>query len=240
MSLLGLPNELILDIIQRCMPLGFESLMLSCKAVHTVGEEFIERHNSLRRTYRIVEPARRFDYAPENDAPQDILHLLHKIAKDPLTAGYIQSIDFTWDNPIGDYSEAIEKWPVLLDNETAIEDLRFLLSDPGTLARVGIDVSGWLERMVNEPEIFFCLNRINLGWVSAQEIALDKEAAAFLETIVMNARTDPSQPLAQVTSLKTGGQWDMGEGADFQVLNPFFVLPKLRKFRGSNFMPCDR
>lgn len=86
MSLLSLPAELITQIIQETLPLGYESLMLSCKTVHRLGTSFLARHNALRARFK------HFHYNDHINCP---LALLTIMATDPIIAEYISTADFS-------------------------------------------------------------------------------------------------------------------------------------------------
>ncbi len=83
------------------------------------------------------------------------------------------------------------------------------------------------------------VTEINLGSHFTRHPDPDELNAALLNTVVMSARFSPSSPLAQVTSLKTSGQAHSEDRAELRLLNPFFLLPKLQRLRGSDFLACD-
>jgi hypothetical protein len=85
MSLLVLPVELLEQIICDTMPLGFESFMLSCKAIYNTGAKLIEKHHYIRWKYKKLDLA--------NSDVDCSMKLLVEIAKEPLIADYIEHAD---------------------------------------------------------------------------------------------------------------------------------------------------
>lgn len=88
MQLLDLPPEILDQIIDWCMPHGFESFVLSCKSVHARSKPLIPLHNDLKKKWTRAE----------NDSPYrgDTLRFLREIAKQPLVARYISTL-LLWD-----------------------------------------------------------------------------------------------------------------------------------------------
>ena len=106
-SLLDLPTELLVEIVQNTIPVDFEATALSCKTLFAASAPFLARYTTRRARYRNfvfsspVEGKDRPEGADEDGSPQTgtcirtTRGLLEKIAIDPSIAHYIQSIDLS-------------------------------------------------------------------------------------------------------------------------------------------------
>ena len=138
MSLIGLPTEVLQNVIAHTMPKGFESFMLSCKKVFAAGEMFLEVHNDLRRQYR------HFHY---NNETRCSLQLLHRIAYQPLTAHYIEAADFFEDCGPEDGVQTLSDF---LDDPKAAEAFIEMLSRSEYLRKAGLGAEEWLDGIIDE------------------------------------------------------------------------------------------
>lgn len=84
MQLSDFPPEILDEIIGWSMPLSFESLALSCKAIHTRAASKIPLHNRLKKKWKCAE--HRWSRYSDN------LRFLHEIAKEPLITRYIETL----------------------------------------------------------------------------------------------------------------------------------------------------
>jgi hypothetical protein len=89
MGLLDLPLEIIDVIIDLSLPLGIESFVLTCKALHGRAKKQIQRHNALSRRWKCAD-----NYSTLEAG--DTFGLLYAIALNPLVAHYIEVLDL-WD-----------------------------------------------------------------------------------------------------------------------------------------------
>jgi hypothetical protein len=89
MGLLDIPLEIVDVIIDLCLPLGIESLALTCKALHERARSQIQLHNKLKRRWK-----RTTNYSTPKR--EDTLRILYEISRDPLVADYIEVLDL-WD-----------------------------------------------------------------------------------------------------------------------------------------------
>lgn len=111
-SLVDLPPELVTHVITESLPEGFESLALSCKAIHELCKPFIEHHNLLRAQFREFEYTRSLspedspedfpedspELVPQNPLWRPIPHsyaLIERIATEPVVVRYIQHADLS-------------------------------------------------------------------------------------------------------------------------------------------------
>ena len=89
MSLLGLPSELLDNIIALTwgFPAGFENTLLTCKSIYQVGKHHLPRYHALRRKWKNVS-------LDGNDREiRSSQNVLRAIAQDPIIAGLIETLD---------------------------------------------------------------------------------------------------------------------------------------------------
>jgi hypothetical protein len=111
MTLLELPDEILQDIVKYSLPYGFESFILACKRIYTIGKENIAIHNRLKRTYKD------FQYGKDIRCA---IQLLHRIANEPLIAEYIEEADL---HPVDEYYDWGDAHEHMLDDEKTVEDI---------------------------------------------------------------------------------------------------------------------
>lgn len=83
------------------------------------------------------------------------------------------------------------------------------------------------------------VQEVNFGMKWTRSWQSDPETDALLNVICRNAGTGPFEALAHVDTLKTSGETGYDERAGLEDLNPFLVLPGLRKLRGINLVALD-
>ncbi|CAG8893362.1 unnamed protein product [Penicillium egyptiacum] len=110
-SLLGLPLELLVQIVQGTIPVDFEATALSCKTLFAASTPFRAQHATRRKRFRNFAFSRKVEEKPEGAEESDsgeywdeitqetgirimtTRELLEHIALDHSVAQYIQSID---------------------------------------------------------------------------------------------------------------------------------------------------
>ncbi|KAK8109255.1 hypothetical protein PG984_015056 [Apiospora sp. TS-2023a] len=221
-NLLDLPPELVVQVITESLPEGFESLALSCKAIHQLCKPFIEHHNLLRTQFRTF----RYDFVP-TPVPQDplwrpIYHaytLLERIAEEPIVARYIQHASFFEDghpfvSPIAD--------PVCGSPIAALFADSFYLRDAGldwreyhALIAADYAITGarpFSQRPFSQHAAAFILTLLpNLKSLELPELWDPTDSSdKLINTVVIKARqlnTAPQQQysssLAQIANLKS-------------------------------------
>ncbi|KAK7960369.1 hypothetical protein PG996_011014 [Apiospora saccharicola] len=217
-NLLDLPPELVIQVITESLPEGFESLALSCKAIHQLCKPFIEHHNLLRTQI-----------------------LLERIADEPIVARYIQHASFFSDghpfaSPVAD--------PVCGSPIAALFADSFYLRDAGLdwreyHALIAADYAITAARPFSQHAAAFILTLLpNLKSLELPELWDPTDSSdKLLNTVVIKARqlnTAPQQQysssLAQIASLKSCVDW-AHDPFRIRVL-PFLALPKLRCYEG--------
>jgi hypothetical protein len=131
MALLTLPDELLQDVVERTLPEGFESFSLSQKRIYNIAQEYIPRHNRLRRRYKhfrsvlcrvecqsrtcadILRHKIRYD-----DNIKCALHLLYRIAIEPTIAEYIEHVNLQKRK-----NDQFEEWTDLVNDHEAVEQI---------------------------------------------------------------------------------------------------------------------
>ena len=202
-KLTSLPNEVLCPILEACMPLSFENLMLSCKTVFFTGIRYIPQHNRLKEAYH------RFEFCKLSEASSDelwgvdsSLDLLVKIQREPLVARYIKYADFFLDGSRArrnsqhrGYRTARRPHPAV--SRALTESLSRLLQESSLIACSNQDVDTWLMQMLDTRATAYGMCTI---------------AFVFLLTILPN-----------LTSLRFPVWWPASlqylNGANWQILN---------------------
>ncbi|KAL6710599.1 hypothetical protein ACN47E_008647 [Coniothyrium glycines] len=140
MRLLDLPPEILDLIIDRTLPHGIESFVLSCKAVHRRATSQIERHNALKQRWRRttnVSPIRR----------GDTLSIIREIAREPQIAHYIQSLDL-WEWRVKSPVSSSHDDDDFRNHADTMETIKTLLRSTEYFAKT--DLESWWENMLQE------------------------------------------------------------------------------------------
>ncbi|KAI0837779.1 F-box domain protein [Hypoxylon sp. FL0890] len=246
-TLTGLPLELLEEIVQQTMPEGFESLALTCRAIHEICTPFIERHNRLRSKFC------RFQYrdrSPKSGSfwVQDPLwqpmrssfNLLAHIAVEPIVSRYIVDANFERDF----YSPGTTI-PPLIPNIHDGGPLVELFANSPYLRQAGLDWKEYYALIVDDL---------------AEHPHYSQSAAAFLLTLLPNIKTltlpvlwnplEKTKKLLDVIVRETkrmNSPWDTpslaqvstftaltppDSGPEFDLNNavPFLALPHVRSF----------
>lgn len=254
-NLLALPPELVVQVITESLPEGFESLALSCKAIHQLCKPFIEHHSALRAQFH------RFTYDPlPRDAGDPLWRpiwraytLLERIALEPIVARYIQHADLTYDGFCG-----APTVPPDLDHDGPIVAM---FADSPYLRDAGLD---WKQyhaliaadraratdfRELSQHAAAFVLTLLpNLKSLKLPMLwNLTDSSYKLIKTVVAKARQSMTKQqqqqqhgssLAQVVRLETLLSYDQRAGC--RKVLPFLALPKLRSYTGRyghNFFP---
>lgn len=157
-SLLGLPLELLGQIIQETIPADFEATALSCKTLFAASAPFRPQYATRRKRFRNFTFSRKvegslqgtegsesggyWDQITQNTAIRIMTtrELLEQIALDPSVARYIQSIDLRQP---GDYQEDEE---VINSLEAEVpETLRKLVLTSPFIEASGGTPDDWIE-----------------------------------------------------------------------------------------------
>ena len=154
MALCDLPPEILASIIYDILPEGFESLALTCRALHTSCSGFIQQHNNLKRAWS------HFSFNHDACGLRNVLHLLLEVVRTPLIARYIEHLDL-WDHPYRgrNWEDApIDpcdplRWQRICEmcDYGAPESLQKALAQSmqsnAILQRAGIDIRRWVEKV---------------------------------------------------------------------------------------------
>ena len=159
-SLLGLPLELLGQIVQETIPVDFEATALSCKTLFAASTPFRAQYATRRRRFRHFTFSRKFEEKPEwaeesdsgeywDQITQDTgirimttRELLEHIALDHSVERYLQSIDLRGS---ADADEE-EDEDVINSLEAEVpETLRNLVLTSPFIKAVGGDVDDWIE-----------------------------------------------------------------------------------------------
>ena len=182
MSLPLLPVEILVQIIKESIPEGFEGLALTCKRVYDASVIFREQHNKLRRRYR------NFKYDIKRTASDDhenncfsSLHLLLKIADNPLIARYIVSANlrddpaYTERDSDEEIDSSFEGFGPSLSTIRGCSNFRSLFETSPYLRSAGIDPT------------FFCNFFVSQDWQDRRPVYLYSGIAGrFLLTLLPN------------------------------------------------------
>ncbi|RDL35772.1 uncharacterized protein BP5553_06384 [Venustampulla echinocandica] len=257
MALLLLPLEVLTQIIEETMPEGFVGIISTCKTVYHASGNLREKHNRLSRHYRD------FNYTFEHH--QDFswhilssLHLLSKIADEPLIARYIVSANFTLDRiPSGNTIQAH------INHIKDSSNLLSLLERSPYLRSTGIDPRSVLEYLISEyvadevdsglaPTLLLTLlpNVIELslpaGWNSFNQNLPDNipcPISSWLNDIVTRANDpcDSSAGLSRLTTLLPSSRYhDHNENNwALSIYTPFLFIKTVENFFSGGCMVID-
>jgi hypothetical protein len=177
MGLSGLAPELLDEVINYCMPEGFESLVLSCKALYAYCKPKIPLHNRLSKRWKHAT----------NEFPRhhDTLRILLEIVKEPLVARYIYHLNL-WDlqqpTSTGDDPEAKFR-----DDETSMQNIKdLIMKSPFSryLALADIDPDDWWSQLfIPRTEIYRNISRYS--YRRDYEPAKMNEEYAFLALLFL-------------------------------------------------------
>ncbi|KAB8203321.1 hypothetical protein BDV34DRAFT_199292 [Aspergillus parasiticus] len=125
-SLLDLPLELLIQIVQETIPVDFEAAALSCKAMFAASAPFRAQYATRRKRFRSFKFSTKIEENSEGEEEPGLgdywdeitketgikivttRELLEQIALDPSVAQYIQSIDLRGHGDVDDDDEVIE------------------------------------------------------------------------------------------------------------------------------------
>ncbi|KAE8362810.1 hypothetical protein BDV27DRAFT_165925 [Aspergillus caelatus] len=159
-SLLDLPLELLIQIVQETIPVDFEAAALSCKAMFAASAPFREQYATRRKRFQNFEFSTKVEESPEGaedpglgDRWDEITQetgikivttreLLEQIALDPSVARYIQSIDLREHGDNEEDEEVINSLEAEVSK--ALRDL--VLTSPFVEA-VGGNPDDWIGRI---------------------------------------------------------------------------------------------
>ena len=89
-TLLALPNEILLNIIEELLPDDLPYFALSCKRMQTLSQESLTLYRECKKKYAVVK----FHGCPERDNESDLPALLQHIIADQKVAYYPRSMIF--------------------------------------------------------------------------------------------------------------------------------------------------
>ena len=140
MGFLSLPPEIIDVILDLSLPSGIEGLSLVCKAIYGRARTQISRHNALKRQWR-----RASNY--QTGRLDDTLGILNAIAREPLVAEYIETLDL-WDerglsDEDGDFLD-------FRGDDYAMERVKELVTRSPFLRDTEVNTETWWDRMMEE------------------------------------------------------------------------------------------
>lgn len=142
MGLLNLPAEIIDVILDLSLPSGIEGLSLVCKAIYGRAKSQIERHNALKRRWKRANnrTAGRLD---------DTLGILDAIARNPLVAEYIETLDL-WD--LRHISHEDDELLDCRGDKEAMERVKRMVTSLSFLKDANVDTEAWWNTMMKEEE----------------------------------------------------------------------------------------
>ncbi|KAK8013253.1 f-box domain protein [Apiospora marii] len=248
-GLLDLPPELVTQVITESLPEGFESLALSCKAIHELCKPFIEHHNLLRSQFH------RFRYGllstpePQNPLWRPIrcaYTLLERIAEEPVVARYIQHADFALDGQLsppalacldhgGPVATLLADSPYLRDAGFCWREyLAFIAADYAKHQNFSLHAAAFVLTLLPNLKSLKLPDDWDPGesrYCDDWEYSSDK----LIKTIVSKARQSSTtqqygSSLAQVTIFESLEIWHPCDKS--YKISLFFGLPKLRNYNG--------
>ena len=253
MMLTQLPGEVLRLIIAETLPEGFESFLLTCKAIYALGQSKISRHNELKRRYgHLAYVNTRRPPAMEDQFIVCSLQLLREISQDPLIARYIVTADLKNDRGrarTDDYPPDLNE--VQADGKRNQAILRLLEESP-YLRAARQDPSTWLDAILgnmSKPEFApaFLLTLLP----NVRELALPVwwgeqsddicEVLDLLDTIpkMANQAQNSTASLSKLTTLKPMLGTGYEARAALQTMTPFLAIHSVREFYGGSLIAVD-
>ncbi|CAG9955330.1 unnamed protein product [Clonostachys rosea f. rosea IK726] len=153
-TLVSLPGELQLMIMERALPYDLESLALTCKQLHAVALPLLPGHNALRQKYRRFHLTDSYNQPEKEDITETVTELLLDIAANPFVAHYIVHGDFG-DRVCTDgirQSPTSYRGAVLQRLEKEQDNLKALVQNSRHLAMLGLDTSVWFDNIVADRD----------------------------------------------------------------------------------------
>ncbi|CAH0056843.1 unnamed protein product [Clonostachys solani] len=153
-TLVNLPRELQVMIMQRALPCDFESLILTCKQLHAVALPVLSRHNALRRKYRRFHFTDSYHHREKEDITETVTQLLLDIAADPFIAHHIVHGDFSDRVCTDGIRQSSENYrgAVLQRLEKEQDNLKALVQGSLHLAMLGLDTGVWFDNIVADRD----------------------------------------------------------------------------------------
>lgn len=91
MSLLGLPNDLLLIILEFTFPESLVNTVLTCKHLYHLASPLLRKHNHYRELYEFSDVSEE----SEQLSPGHPLQLIYLILEDPEIAFYVRSLEYS-------------------------------------------------------------------------------------------------------------------------------------------------
>ena len=257
MHLLELPNELLTFIIQDTLPEGFESFLLTCKAVLVIGESFISRYNQLRKTYqhfKYLPPPYRWVETPGTFVSS--IQLLREIIHEPIIARYIQNADFKYEQILDNCDPKLVE--ILCEDSDINAGLSRLLNESPYLRAAGENPAKWLDAILSGQGLRYATtflltllpnvrklatpaNWKHLEAGSSPESPETPNIWRVLDVIVKRANDDVtgSASLAKLKSLNPMCIKGYDNRHEMQNVTPFLAIESIREFNGASLIAVD-
>lgn len=242
---MGLPTEILDEIVQHALPEGFESLALTCKEFYTICTPYIEHHNQLSFEFRY------FVYRPHGYQGKRIIpsiylafELIMRIAMEPRVARYIVHADLRHD----DWPHRPRLPPDVIPDVDDDGPLVALFAQSPYLAQAGLDWKEFYAQIREDHEPYprysqyaaaFLLTLLPNTKILKLPVNWEPEekTSKLLEVIVRKAKQPDflwsEQSLAQVTEFEPYCRQGMGSPpVDLNEAVPFLALPNVRSFCG--------
>ncbi|KAF2690897.1 hypothetical protein K458DRAFT_287297 [Lentithecium fluviatile CBS 122367] len=249
-TIYDLPTELINDIAGRLLPDTIEALALSCKTILAKCEHTLDKHKRYRAEYGEWE-----NRGPHDG---DILYFLHEIAQDSLMAEYVESLNLRDRKGQVDAGERRESGKIdkslHIIQKLVEKKAPFLLSQTGLhpldchydwLDEVRDEMLHFVPGNIQEPYTMFSamtllsllpnLRELTLhpAWPGGRTptLALFAYSSVKESTLPFSTSEQCSArcwPLAKLETLLPYNAVSGRHQSEFDMLEPFFILPSLR------------
>jgi hypothetical protein len=261
MSLLGLPSEILDELLTLSLPHSIEHFALSCKAVYARAAPQLRQHQALRQQWQ-----RALLSASDHGNP---LRMLYEISQNALVTEYIETLDLR-QAPV----EAAIDTPMDLDSfrtdQNAMDAIKDLVMSSTVLQNAGVDPDEWWEKMMNEDEVddeaeqgeeiytpYTIVMLLTLlpnlkalqlppGWASFKPFdnpAInpsedDKQIMSVLDVMVAQSNRIGA-PLARLESVLPFMREGYEERAGLQAIQPFMPLKSMRSLFAVSCIAVD-
>lgn len=259
MELLDLPFEIIDQILDLTLPSGFESFVLSCKAIHARAGDQIQRHAALKQQWRCT--------IITNHYRGDLFRILYEVSRNLLAGQYVEVLNFRNFEQLASGSN--DDFPL---SEEIMTQIKKRILETEFFATAGVSATEWWETIADEHKssgpneksdedathaITSLLGQLpNLkilqlpsGWYDmwnelTQPSGYDVDSKnSFIAVIdaMINASNDNGhgRPLGKLEVILPTKDVSHDDRAPFQCLEPFMRLKSLRELYGTNCVACD-
>ena len=251
MSLLSLPNEILLQIVEDSRPDDFEHLTQTCKLLHNIAKPLNKEHKHFKHLYS--SPM----LGSSSHSEKDCNEILFEALLDPLAARYPKYLR-CYDKEIRFFNKPLIHY--CLDNRDVVKEFlhksTFLkratfpigpkMVDPTDVPAFHHDLAKW-ENNVKAGISQFVITALLLLLPGLEDITLSPSEFereyfdSVMDIVARDAIAGMVHPLSRLRSINIqycddcfndGSPMQIESGTPIQTLAPFVALPSIRRIVG--------